>query len=297
MSDLPAHGPDQAYCDVSALEGGYIEIPLEWVIDTAKAGDKSTLPALAFVLKHSKTGELLVFDLGIRKDIENLPTGYLNRINSMGFRTTVPEDAADSLAKGGLAPEDVKLICYSHIHYDHIGDSRPYTNATFVVGAAARALVAHGWPEDPASLFAQDLLPPGRTRFVDPAGPDWAPLGPFPRAHDFFRDGSVYLVDAPGHMPGHINVLARTSPDGGWIYLAGDAAHDRRLLTGEAGIPHHPAFGCAHGNREEAAETIARIRALMETYPRVRVMLAHDIPWYEVNKGGPGFWPGVIDSL
>ena len=47
----------------------------------------------------------------------------------------------------------------------------------------------------------------------------------------------LYVVDAgDGHVAGHINVLARTSEDGGWIYLAGDSAHDRRLLTGPLNI-------------------------------------------------------------
>ncbi|KAI0356386.1 Metallo-hydrolase/oxidoreductase [Trametes cingulata] len=296
MSDLPAHAPDQAYCNVSALEAGYIQVPLQWVIDTAQDGETSNLPALAFLLRHSKNNDIFVFDLGIRKDVENLPTGYLNRINSMGFRTDVPEDAADSLARGGLRPADVKHLCYSHLHFDHIGDSRPYTRATFVVGEGARELVANGWPKDPNSLFAQDLLPEGRTRWLDPT--DWPPLGPFPHAFDFYGDGSLYIIDAgPGHMPGHVNVLARTSSDGGWIYLAGDSAHDRRLLTGEAKIPHHPVFGCAHRDKEAAAEHLARIRKLMDTYPRVRVLLAHDVPWHNINKGGPAFWPGVIDSL
>ncbi|KAI0829910.1 Metallo-hydrolase/oxidoreductase [Trametes gibbosa] len=295
MSTLPAHTSDQAYFDVSALETGHIQVPLDWLINTAQEGEKSELPALSFLLRHSKNDDILVFDLGIRKDIDNITPGYRKRIEKMGFRVSIPEDAADALAKGGLAPTDVKHVCYSHIHFDHIGDSHPYTNATFLVGAAAQPLATHGWPEDPESLFAQDLLPEGRTRFLDPT--DWSPLGPFPHALDFYGDGSLYIVDAPGHMPGHINVLARTSPDGGWIYLAGDSGHDRRLVTGEAHIPIHQVFGCAHRDREAAGQHLARIRALMETYPRVRVLLAHDVPWYQINKGGPAFWPGKIESL
>ncbi|KAI8975865.1 Metallo-hydrolase/oxidoreductase [Trametes punicea] len=296
MTDLPAHAPDQAYCNVSALEAGRIQIPLDWAIDTAKEGEKVVVPALSFLLRHTKNGDLFVFDLGIRKDIERLPPAYHKRISLMGFKMDVPEDAADALAKGGLAPMDITHVCYSHIHFDHIGDSRPYTRATFLVGEGARALVADGWPKNPDSLFAQDLLPEGRTRFLDPA--DWPSLGPFPHALDFYGDGSLYVVDAgPGHLPGHINVLARTSSDGGWIYLAGDSAHDRRLVTGEARIPTHPTYGCAHRDAEAAAEHLARIRKLMETYPRVRVILAHDREWYEVNKGGRAYWPGVIDSL
>ncbi|KAI0697724.1 Metallo-hydrolase/oxidoreductase [Cerioporus squamosus] len=277
MSDLPAHKPDQAYCLLSALEAGFVDVPLDYMIDVAQPGERANLPALAFLLRHSKTNDTLVFDLGVPKDWQNrLAPAYLERIKHMTF--------------------GVSHVCLSHIHFDHIGDAAPYTNATFLVGAHARSHVEHGYPEDEKSLYRADLVPLDRTRFLDPA--DWPALGPFPHALDFFGDGSVYVVDAgDGHCPGHLNLLARTSPDGGWVYLAGDSAHDWRLITGEAKIPTHAVFGCAHRDKEAAAVHIGRIRKLVETYPRVRVLLAHDVPWYAINKGGPGFWPGTVDSL
>ncbi|KAI0745033.1 Metallo-hydrolase/oxidoreductase [Earliella scabrosa] len=296
MSDLPAHTPDQAYCRVSALEGGFVNLPLDYIIDTAQSGERAHLPSLSFLLRHTKNDDKLVFDLGIRKDVQNFTPAYLERIKHMTFDVTVPEDAVDALAKGGLAPSDITHILVSHIHFDHHGDPAQFPTSTFLLGAGARPLLENGYPHDAQSLYDSSLFPPDRTRFLDPA--EWPSLGPFPHALDFYGDGSLYVVDAgAGHVPGHLNVLARTSPDGGWIYLAGDSAHDRRLLTGEAKIPRHDVFGCAHGDAEAAALHIARIRRLMETYPRVRVMLAHDVPWYEINRDGPGFWPGVIDSL
>ena len=85
---------------------------------------------------------------------------------------------------------------------------------------------------------------------------------------------------------------------GGASAGAGDAAHDHRLLTGEARIPVHDVFGCAHRDKEQAALHMARIRKLAETYPRGRVLLAHDVPGYELNKESRrGFWPETIDSL
>ena len=299
-TDLPADKPGQAYCLVSALEAGFCELPLEYLIDTAKPGERANLPCLAFLLRHTKTNETFVFDLGIRKDHENFTPAYLERIRHMTFKLAVPSDAADALAKGGLAPHDITYVCYSHLHFDHVGDRTPYTRATFLVGADARPLVEAGYPHDAQSLFDVAVLPTdGRTRWLDPSDQGWQPLGPFPHALDFYGDGSLYVVDAgAGHMPGHLNVLARTSDDGGWIYLAGDAAHDHRLLTGAARIPEHDVFGCAHRDKAQAALHIARIRRLAETYPRVRVMLAHDVPWYElVRESGRGFWPDTIDSL
>lgn len=36
----------------------------------------------------------------------------------------------------------------------------------------------------------------------------WRPFGP-----DIFGDGSVFVVDTPSHLPGHINLLVRTGKD------------------------------------------------------------------------------------
>ena len=114
MGLLPPPAEDQAYVDVSALEAGMIEIPREWVIDNATPGERIDLPALSFLLRHSKKpDETFVFDLGIRKDLQNFTPEYLERIKHMTFDVTVPEDAVDALAKGGLAPSDITHILVS----------------------------------------------------------------------------------------------------------------------------------------------------------------------------------------
>jgi glyoxylase-like metal-dependent hydrolase (beta-lactamase superfamily II) len=50
-------------------------------------------------------------------------------------------------------------------------------------------------------------------------------IGPF-KAFDFFRDGSFYLLDSPGHAIGHLAGLARTTknPDT-FIMMGGDLCH------------------------------------------------------------------------
>ncbi|KAH9858561.1 beta-lactamase-like protein [Lenzites betulinus] len=293
---LPTPSANQAYVDVSALDAGSVNSPLSWVLTDVNEDERSTLPALAFLLRHStKRDTKFLFDLGIRSDWQNLPPGLLKHVvDLLGFRISVPQDAVAALAKGGLKPTDITHVCYSHLHFDHIGDSAPFTNATFLVGEGARASAADGYPENPNSPLASSLLPKDRTTYLDPAS--WTPHGPFPRAYDFYGDGSVYITDAPGHFPGHINVLARTSADGGWIYLASDSAHHWSLITGEGKISNTAHFGCAHADVAEAEAHIARIRTLLKE-PRVRVLLAHDAPWYEKNKGGDAFFPGRIESL
>ncbi|KAF8809556.1 Metallo-hydrolase/oxidoreductase [Phlegmacium glaucopus] len=292
-STLPAPGVNQAFCDVSALEAGVIELLDEMFITKATPGKVTIAPSLSFLLNHSSNNQNFVFDLGIRNDWENYPPRVVESIRTT-YPVHVQQDAVESLRKGGTSASDITYVCLSHSHWDHTGNTHPFTKATFLVGSACQRLFDPGYPQDPNGRFASDLLPEGRTRFLDAS--DWAPIGPFPRALDFYSDGSLYIIDAPGHLSGHINVLARTSSDGAWIYLAGDSAHHQNLLTGESDIVGHSGHQCAHEDKEAAEDHLVRIRAL-RALPRVRVLLAHDEPWYTSNRGGDAFWPGKIQSL
>lgn len=118
---------------------------------------------------------------------------------------------------------------------------------------------------------------------------------------DYFGDGSFYVIDSPGHLGGHINVLARTSADGSWIFLGGDTCHDVRILTGEKQMFYEAdatgkVISCAHVDKDKAQEHIDRVGALMKI-EKVHVLVAHDWEWYEKNKGGPAFLPGKIPPV
>jgi len=278
---LPPPAQNQAYWDVSVLEGGHLVLDISFFITTASPGTKFGIPCLAFLLKHSVTKEYFLFDLGVRKDFDNYPPP-VKEIFFPLCPCTVPQDVVESL------------------HWDHIGNPPLFANATFLLGGEGKTLLNPAYPEDPTSPYADDY-PAGKTQFLSIDEPGWKPLGPFPHTLDYFGDGSLYVVDAPGHIPGHINALVRTSADGGWVYLAGDSAHHWSLITGESEIAGTPSgkgrfSGCAHEKKEVAAENMRRIRELTKV-PRVRVILAHDEPWYKENKDGDAFWPGKLPSL
>nr|VWP01496.1 N-acyl homoserine lactonase (AHL-lactonase) (Acyl-homoserine lactonase) (EC [Ganoderma boninense] len=229
---LPPPVANQAFCDVSALEAGHIKIPLAWVLDDVSDSEFISAPTLSFLVRHrTRNDGTLVFDLGLRKDRETLPPAIIKQAAAGKSTASVPLDVVDSLAKGGTMPSDV----------EH----------QFFVGEGSRALVADRYPTNPDSVIPADVVPEDRTTYLDPQG--WRPLGPFLHALDFHGDGSVYAVNAGhGHMPGHLNLLVRTSGDGGWIYLAGDSAHHWDLLNGGGGIGRHPLFGCAHEDPDAA---------------------------------------------
>ncbi|KAI0042227.1 Metallo-hydrolase/oxidoreductase [Auriscalpium vulgare] len=294
---LPPPHRNQAYAIVSALEAGSLHLPGPLFLDPSPAASWE-VPTLSFLLRHSVTAATLVFDLGLPTTTRSFPPAFLPGLQQ--FEPLTFHTAASSLAAGGLDPSTVDQVLCSHVHFDHIGDPAPFTGATFLLGAGARPLLEHAYPDDPQSKIPAGHFPLARTVFLDNV--DWAPVGPFPRALDLYGDGSVYVVDAPGHMPGHVNLLVRASADGAWVYLAGDSAHDWRLVTGEAHIAHYRVPGadvdsCAHQDDvRQAEEHIGRIRGL-RALPRVQVLLAHDVPWYEENRGGAAFFPGRLSPL
>lgn len=198
------------------------------------------------------------------------------------------------------------------IHWDHVGEPRDFPRSTFVVGYGALDLLdgKSSTLRGGHSFFEADLLdrsrtielpdpntrrlnssggnrlptpPPSSSSSIDFSRP-WEPFGDLPSALDIFQDGSLYIIDAPGHLPGHINLLARIS-DGrgssGWVYLAGDACHDRRIIRKEKEIGEwHDAHGhmcCIHADRAKAEETIEQIRGLERN--GVEVIFAHDVEW------------------
>lgn len=201
------------------------------------------------------------------------------------------------------------------MHWDHIGEPLDFPTSTFVVGHGALALLdgTSSALRGGHSFFEHDLLPKGRTiELSDPntntdttgSNPEiepesrnlsfdreWKKCGSLPKALDLFGDGSVFVVDAPGHLPGHINLLVHTSSSES-IYLAGDVCHDRRLLTGEREIgTWEDAEGhtcCIHSDRAKAEETIMMVRGLEGE--GVEVVLAHDDQWeIEARKVGRFF--------
>ncbi|KAI0714186.1 hypothetical protein C8T65DRAFT_772641 [Cerioporus squamosus] len=276
---LPPPSENQAFCTVSALEGGFVQGPTAFWVDP-DPGELVVSPILCFLIRHSTRPETFVFDLGVHRDWAKYMPQLAEQMGQVGGDMRVPQNVVESLLKGGLNPADVSYVCISHIYIDHVGDPTPFSNAKVIVGAGVLDQVLRGHSDERVDYLDLSRAPP---------------IGPFEHAHDFYGDGSLYIVDATGHLPGHVNILARTSADGGWILLAADSAHDWRIIRGEAKVARKPI--CVHSDVERAEAHIRNIAKLLEQNKRAKVILTHDIPWYEENKGGDAFWPGEIPSF
>lgn len=280
-----------------------MSVPDKYVIQPSQPGSVTKMPSLSFLLQHSFRPDKFLFDLGIRRNIETYPALIYQELTAGEIPVSIPQTVIESLAKGGLTPDDIDHAAISHVHWDHIGNTERFTGKTkFILSEEGKGLIASAYPENPKSEFLTNIPPAEQTVYLpvkDDETVQWKPVGPFPRAYDFYGDGSLYIVDSPGHLPGHINILARTSADGSWIFLAGDSVHHWHIMDGTAqiavGVEEDPTF-CMHRDLAKAEEHIERIKEF-DALPRTEVILAHDEPWYEKNKGGPYFFPGSIPAV
>jgi glyoxylase-like metal-dependent hydrolase (beta-lactamase superfamily II) len=135
-----------------------------------------------------------------------------------------PELAAVSqLERYGLEPADIKTIVISHFHADHIAGLRDFPAARLVarksayadverrrgINALRRGFIPHLLPNDFRKTVT--LLPPFRGAALPGLGP----------THDLFGDGSLLLVELPGHARGQIGALVST--ERGLMLLAADS--------------------------------------------------------------------------
>ncbi|OAL46014.1 hypothetical protein IQ07DRAFT_590796 [Pyrenochaeta sp. DS3sAY3a] len=289
-------------------------------------------PDYVFLVEHAATGNMYMFDLGIRKDLKNLPP-LLKETVLPKFKCE-PMSPADILKKHGSAaqqPEHVKAVIFSHMHFDHVGDGAKagFGNAELWVGPTCCTYARPGYPVEQKAPTLSETLPndfsrkivetfvtdeqlekagdkrvglveqgeaEGKYRAVDLIRPDWIALGSFDRGYDVFGDGAAYLIDAPGHSAGHQMMLLRTkaaSAGDTFVLLAGDAFHHPELLGNPQRVARPPfSKSGMHSDPDVAIDTIWRLRAFAGQN-NVWVVAAHDFSVGENIEAGKR----VIDGL
>ena len=169
---------------------------------------------------------------------------------------------------------------HSHMHWDHIGDPERIPLARIVLGGESRSLLENAYPPNLSSFFL--ALPSSRPiEYIDfhasssespETSTKWIrPFGSFDVAYDFYGDGSVYLVDAPGHVAGHMLAAVRVGPNT-FVLLAGDTCHSRECYAGAQRMISKE----MHGNFDVAQESVKRLGGVDKELDEVLVILAHE---------------------
>ena len=229
-----------------ALDCGRLEFKdMGFFADTGEYdGTPGKLTASCYVIKHAKG--VLVWDTGLGDKIAEMPQG-LDLFGGL-MHESVPVTLVAQLKEIGLAPADVTYVAFSHLHGDHVGNANLFGASTWILNSKEIAWATATPPPlgvDPALFSAYKTA---KTQMID---------GDL----DVFGDGSVKILKAPGHTPGHA-VLEVKLKKAGVVILSGDLYHVHESRT----FQRVPTF---NDSRADTLASMARIeKIVMNTHAR-----------------------------
>ncbi len=179
--------------------------PAEWTEALGITDPEQPMPFNfgTFLLRDSRTNVLVDTGLGAAGAASGVPGGG---------------ELVQRLADLGVAPEEVRNIVHTHLHFDHCGgnmrDGEPvFPNAVLYVSRLELDYWLHDESADPepaklAQSAIQPLLDAGRVATFD---------------GEYTITRGLTTVPTPGHTPGHTSVLIASDGERGVVL--GDAAH------------------------------------------------------------------------
>jgi N-acyl homoserine lactone hydrolase len=202
-------------------------------------GLKVQLTFSCYLIKHGD--DYLVWDTG----------------NPVGTAATAPKTSlVDLLAQLKVTPAQVKYVAISHYHGDHVGQVSAFPQSTLLIGKADWDVL-----NDPKSAgvanpapFANWITGGGK---VEPQSGD----------KDVFGDGTVLMLNTPGHTPGHHSLLVKLKEMGN-VLITGDLAHFHENYD-SGGVPTF------NTDRAASVASIDRFKKIA-TNLKATVIIQHD---------------------
>ncbi|KAF8998452.1 hypothetical protein BDZ89DRAFT_1051595 [Hymenopellis radicata] len=303
--------PTGATVSVRAIQIGSIIVPASLFFSPVAQGyETEDLPVMAYLIEHDVNGktERVMFDLGLRSDITQLPPSFQAKWKAreaMGGMMTSPEkDVATQLREGGIELGSVKSVVWSHYHADHTGDMSTFTSTTELVIHEDTDVQTYPSKQDSTLLDSDFANRTVRKVSFTASSTKVFKIGDLD-ALDYFGDGSFYILDTPGHCPGHVSTLARVTPAS--FIITASRQQAGRTVDGAQFLPTNAA-GFDLLNRTtpmlqlgkpiyddytKAKETLEKIAAL-DAHPDVLTLLAHDASL--IGEHGIDLFPASVDD-
>lgn len=216
-----------------------------------------------YVIEHEK-GRLL-WDGGLKSSVADVEGWHEVDGSDMRLDRTL----ADQLVELDLDLSSFDYAAFSHMHYDHVGVANELQGATLIIQR-----------REYEAAFAE----PVTVEFFDPSYYDKlkdAETLVIEGDHDVFGDGSVQILSAPGHTPGH-QVLFIDLPNTGPLVLSGDLYHFR-VSREKRYVPQF------NFDAPKTLESMDRIEAFVAE-KGATFWIEHDLALFESLKQAPLFY-------
>jgi N-acyl homoserine lactone hydrolase len=178
----------------------------------AQEGKKLQLTASCYLIRHAD--HYLIWDTGYPAAAPGAPPAD----------RTVKVTLVEQLAQLKIKPEQINYVGISHYHGDHTGQAAAFPQATLLIGQGDWDVLKGPTPSGTtnAAPLQHWLSGPGKSE-------------PVAKDKDVFGDGTVVMLDMPGHTPGHHSLLVKLKEKGN-VLLTGDQAHFRENYESN-GVP------------------------------------------------------------
>ena len=229
-------GTPRAPTDVGARTGAGLRFSDTYDFD----GLKVQLVFSCYLIKHGN--DYMIWDPGFGKGA-----------GAVAPKETIPE----FLAKLELKPDNIKYVAISHYHGDHVGQVDLFPKSTLLIGKG-------DWDElsDPAKAN-----PRANPATFAPWIKGGSKVEPVSGDKDVFDDGTVVMLNTPGHTPGH-HVLLVNLKETGPVILSGDMAHFRENYD----LNGVPSF---NSDRSQSIASVERVKQLAKNL-KATVIIQHD---------------------
>jgi len=244
------------------------------------AGMKSVQFPIVSVLIE-RDDDLVLFDTGIgtRIDQEMRTPIYWGNLFFHRFvmrtRFDPQRDAlVHQLPRLGFKVSDVKKVIISHLHWDHAGGMRDFPDARYIInrkewdfaaGLTGALLFKNAYIKEQfccADLDIELINTDARKPFKN-----------FSASYDLFGDGSMVLVDLPGHSPGLMGMFL-TMPSGRRFLFSADTFYFPEGL--EQRMPKSKLMQSLVSEGMETGSSIDKVYYLMNFDPELEIVGSHD---------------------
>ena len=206
----------------------------------AYPGQKRQFTFSCYVIRHGD--DIMVWD-----------TGFVPGSNPQAPKASL----ADQLATLKLSPDQVKYVGISHYHADHTSQLPSLPKATLLIGKG-------DWDAINAPKPAEGVNAAAFTHWISGGGK----AEPVTGDKDVFGDGTVIMLNTPGHTPGHHSLLVKLR-DKGAVILTGDLAHFHENYDSN-GVPSF------NFDRAQSLASLERVKKLAANL-KATVVIQHDI--------------------
>lgn len=252
--------PTAASLRLYTLDCGRIQLPdMGMFSDTGEYdGQPGTLVSPCFVVVHP-AGTLL-WDAGLGDRLAG--QGPV----SVEGGTVLQVDRSLQSQLQLIGVQQIDYLGFSHLHFDHTGNATAFRDAQWLVN---RHDFETALKQPDAFINTDNIRPSRQTRQVMLEGD-----------HDVFGDGTVRILHAPGHTPGHQVLLVRLAESGA-VILSGDLYHTRENRR----YQRVPAF---NANRADTLASMNRIETLARNLG-ARIIIQHDPEEFAALPPPPGY--------